>query len=201
MNILNADLYDAMITESLVELGLSREQAEEVCSRRFPLSADGVLAECCGRGACLTPTDLQDFLFDRYERKTFDDGEPLSPNSIGWPRHLIDSLLMWAERNRRAKPVKDIPDPTLQLVSVQDMLAGLRSGDLADRIVAGVALARSLGVGLALQREHLEDVEHIIAPELSGLLGRAMAGEVEAVDELTAHVTSEHPVSCELEPN
>jgi hypothetical protein len=59
--------------------------------------------------------------------------------------------------------------------------------------VAGVSLARSLGVGLALSRETSEDVEHLLSPQLTGLLGRAMAGEVAAVDELEATITTEKP--------
>jgi hypothetical protein len=78
-------------------------------------------------------------------------------------------------------------------MSVVEMLEGLRSSSPARRMVAGFTLARALGAGLGHQGETREDVEHIIAPAVSSLIGRAIAGDAEALEEIEAHVTSERP--------
>ncbi len=83
----------------------------------------------------------------------------------------------------------------LPVVDVRDLIAVLRSPVLADRIKAGLVLAASLGVGLRLAGDHPADVEHLLAPQLGELLGRAMAGDATAVDELARYV-SDRPAAA-----
>ena len=74
-------------------------------------------------------------------------------------------------------------------INIKQMLAALRSADLEERIAAGIVLATSLGAGFRLTGEDATDFEYLIAPEWSDLIGRAMAGESAAVDELAERIT------------
>lgn len=87
--------------------------------------------------------------------------------------------------------IEAVPSKPPTLVRVADMLVGLRSDDAGERIRSGLLLARSLGAGLALAGEHVEDVEHgALGRDLSDLLGRAMTGDGGAVDQLERILTT-----------
>lgn len=85
---------------------------------------------------------------------------------------------------------------TVPVVSVADMLRGLRSQDFGTRVLAGRVLALSLGVGMKLQGFSELDVEHGAGKDLSALLGRAMAGEIEAVDLLERAIGDRPPTEA-----
>lgn len=69
-------------------------------------------------------------------------------------------------------------------LTVEDMLEGLRSKVLEDRIQSGKLLAMSIGHGLRQSGEHAEDVQNILVPQLSRLLDQAIAGDKEALSRL-----------------
>ena len=133
------------------------------------------LAECESRGLTLTRDDLRAFLFARFK-------QDIDPGAVYWPGYIIEDLVNWARENGRGKRA---------LVTVADMIAGLRLPDLEARIAAGALLATALGAGLRIAETTPEDAEWLVFPQLSDLLGRAMAGQAEATDELEKLVTAE----------
>jgi hypothetical protein len=76
-------------------------------------------------------------------------------------------------------------------ILMSDMLAGLRSESDETRLLAGLRLATSLGAGLAMSDASELDAEHGAGKDLSNLLGKAMAGDAEAVDELERVITND----------
>lgn len=86
--------------------------------------------------------------------------------------------------------------PEARVLTVAQLLDLLRSPDAQVRLGAMLLLSYSIGVGLSLGCEHAIDVEHIIAPQLSALLGRAAAGDVAAVDVLAQHLTAALPAAA-----
>jgi hypothetical protein len=78
----------------------------------------------------------------------------------------------------------------LEALTVEELFAGLRSPDLVVRIQAGAVLAYVLGAGVRLSGVDAESFEHLTAPQLSDLLGRAMSGELAAAEELGRIVTN-----------
>lgn len=186
--ITDADDFERRVVANLVRLGLEPGEAEEVARSRFPACAEDARDECRIRGRILSLDDMTAFLRHKFGCDRHHDGEPLTADSVAWTAKTVGELLKWSVDHGIGHPAV-CPDPKIVLVSVEDMLAALRSDDIATRISAGVELSRSLGVGLKLAGESVEDVENLIAPELTGLLGRAMAGDVEAVDELQRVVT------------
>jgi hypothetical protein len=88
-------------------------------------------------------------------------------------------------------PNGSLPERIAPTATVASLLDALRSPDMVVRIDAGKSLALSIGAGLKLAGETAEDVDNIIGPQLSAILGRAMAGESSAVDELAALVTTD----------
>jgi hypothetical protein len=195
--ILSRSEYELSLARTLARIGLGDALAESVIQGRWSnMNGAAVILECCGRGLLLTLDDLTAFLLERYApRTTFPDGAPIDADGINWGSWLIDPLLDWAVANCRGTfaddDEADPPAPSLRFVSMADMLAGLRSEDASDRIAAGCALGASLGVGLKLDGETVEDFELILAPQLSTLLGRAMAGDLAAVVELGELVTND----------
>jgi hypothetical protein len=180
--------YDAVVRAALRRLGLADDQAGALMAARWPLDCGGVLAECSGRGLRLELLDLVEFLGRRFDR-------PVDPDEIGWPPRLVDELLGWASALGRGRPTPTAgppprPDP-VSVLSVADMLAGLRSEEIGERAAAGFRLAVSLGAGLRLSGEEPTDVEYLIGPQLSGLIGRAIAGDDEAASELETVVTAD----------
>jgi hypothetical protein len=98
----------------------------------------------------------------------------------------------WALEKKRGKPAEEIPEVG-RVLSVAEMLAALRSSSPARRMVGGFMLARAIGTGLAEQGEDPLDVQFISAPQISKLIGAAIAGEAEALEEIETHVTTERP--------
>lgn len=187
---------DTLMLAGLVRLGFAPVRAARLVAARWPMAADDVLAECRGRGLALSPGDLVDFLRERYGTAEHPDGEALTADSVGWFGFLVDLLLCWAAERGRGTPTPIGEAPAApRLLTVSDMLAALRSADLAERVAGGLALAQSIGVGLRLAGEMAEDVEHIRGPAVSALLGRAMAGEPEALAELESHLSTEPPAA------
>ncbi|MBX3401882.1 MAG: hypothetical protein KF699_00580 [Phycisphaeraceae bacterium] len=79
----------------------------------------------------------------------------------------------------------------LRVVSLADMLAGLRGPRMPERVNWALLLARSIGAGLALQRVDELEVEHTVGRDLSILLARAAAtGDGEAIDQLERILTN-----------
>jgi excisionase family DNA binding protein len=85
-----------------------------------------------------------------------------------------------------------------RVLTVADMFAGLRSPDPETRRAAALLLAYSIGAGLRLAGEHLEDVENIIQPQVVGLLERAAQGDAGAVDVLERHFSAMPPTTVRM---
>jgi hypothetical protein len=193
MNIIDAPTYEAMVIGGLMRhRGLSRSDASKLAWTRWPMSGDEVCYECFGRGLELEPVDLTDFLVQHFKTTHHDDGAPLVHDSIGWGPPLVEALLCWALEKKRGKPAESIPARP-RPGTLAEMLKELRSSSPSRRMVAGFALARALGFGLALQGEKREDVEFISGPAISSLIGRAVAGDAEALEEIERHVTATRP--------
>jgi len=83
------------------------------------------------------------------------------------------------------------------VLTIAEMLDGLRSDDPVTRLQAGCLLSRSIGAGLALQGVPAEDVEHgAVGKDITGLLARAMSGETEAVDTLERVLSTTPPTEA-----
>jgi hypothetical protein len=92
----------------------------------------------------------------------------------------------------RIAPLAPAPPAGRPVVTVAAMLAGLKSTDLVTRLEAGVLLAQSIAAGLAVAGEHGLDVEHLLAPQISDLLGKAMYNaDPAAVAELERVLTND----------
>jgi len=76
-------------------------------------------------------------------------------------------------------------------VGMADMVNGLRADDPEIRFNAGMALARAVGAGLRKSDASAEDVEHGAGRDVSNLIGRAIAGDASAVDELERVLTTD----------
>jgi len=192
---LTDDEYAAAAFAALVRAGYPEAEAVKIVDGRFPLLAEDALKEARRRGLDLTMAHVKAFmlaetrLIDGSRMTWRRDGSPFVPEEVWFRRHSLEAMLAWAAK---FVPITR-PEPAPSVLTVQAMLQGLRSEDQVDRILSGCALAHSLGTGLALSGEHPEDVEHIVAPELTAMLGRAMAGEAAAVDELESLITSDLP--------
>lgn len=90
---------------------------------------------------------------------------------------------------RHARPTQGPP----RVLTVADMFAGLRSPDVGVRTAAALLLAHSIGAGLRLSGEHVEDVQHLIGPQVVDLLTRAATGDTAAVDALERHFVATPP--------
>jgi hypothetical protein len=183
--ILDTATYDSYALEGLLRLGLEPDQAESAIRDRWPMLAADVPDETRARGLRLSPDDLAAFVADRFP-PTFDDGSPVAPDLIGWPASLVDQALTWAVAVGRGEPSSGPRSMT-----VNEMLASLRSSNANTRTVAGKLLALSLGAGLKIAGTPEEDFEHILKPQLSELIGRAMSGDSLAVDALEQCITTE----------
>lgn len=78
-------------------------------------------------------------------------------------------------------------------LTMEDMFDGLRSDDSETRVRAGKLLSMSVGVGLRLSGEAEEDVLHTVGPDLSKLIGQAMAGDSSATDYLESILCNTPP--------
>jgi hypothetical protein len=152
-NILDAEIYDGLVIAGLKRIGLNNKRAQEVAANRWPMDARAAIYECIGRGLELELRDLTDFLRYKFKCDTFDDGEPLLAHCVGWIPLTVEELLRWALANTRGKGTDETSEPPC-FISIEDMLAGLQSPDMAARLMAGFGLAKSLGDGLAAQGEH-----------------------------------------------
>ncbi len=94
---------------------------------------------------------------------------------------------------RRVVPEPPTAERTVRVVEVRDMLRALRDPRMEVRFGGMVALARSLGIGLALAGEHELDVKNLIAPQFGALVARAVLGESAAADELERAITDTPP--------
>jgi hypothetical protein len=193
---LSAEQYEGLVAGNIGRLlGLSADQAAEIAANRWPMDANSAICECEGRGLRLDLTDLTHFLRDKFQRDTFDDGAPLVAESLGWLPYLVDELLEWAIDQDRGEAAGESARTMPTTVSVPDMFKGLKSDNIVERLEAGFSLSRSLGVGLAIAGEDRLDIEHIIAPSVGELLGRAIhARDLEAIAELEAAITTVKPV-------
>jgi hypothetical protein len=180
--VIDALSYESVLFHTLADLGLAPEEAAAIFLQRWPMEVDGVLSECYGRGLALTTEDLTSYLRSYFGPHGYIDGEPITARDIGWNEKHVNGVLAWALENGRGEPRDESGPPPH--VSVADMLDSLRSSDIVVRTLAASMLARSLGTGCALNGEHPEDFELLLAPQLSALLGRAAAGDASAVDEL-----------------
>jgi len=104
----------------------------------------------------------------------------------GWRVRETDFAAWLGSRRVQSRAVE--PDAVLP---VQVMLAGLRSVDPDVRFRSGVVLSFSLGQGLKLSDASELDCEHGVGRDLSNLIGRAMAGDSAAVDELETRITND----------
>jgi hypothetical protein len=191
--ILTAGQYEHLVVDGLQRIGLSPDQAIATAKLRWPMSASDAISECQGRGLSLEIQDLTAFLRHKFGTDHFDDGEALTASSVGWIPRTVEELLRWAVANRRGQPADDADPIMIPVMSVDAMMVGLRSDNIVVRLRSGFTLARAVGVGLRLQGEDPLDVEFIVGPDISKLIGRAIAGEAEAVEELERHVTVENP--------
>lgn len=181
--------YEAEAVAALVRLGMTEPEAQAYVDGRFPLSgSEEVLAELRGRKVVIDRDDLTAFLRERFETDRCPDGAPLDGDAVGWPRYIVNDLATWAVNSGRASAGKQPPRPVWTL---EEMLAGLRSSEPVARMISGQILATSLGAGCRLAGENPVDFEHILSPALSDLIGRAMAGDGSAVDELERIVTND----------
>jgi excisionase family DNA binding protein len=87
---------------------------------------------------------------------------------------------------RQAKPPR--------VLALNEMFAALRSPDPEVRHAAALLLAYSIGSGLRLGGEHLEDVQSIIGPQVVSLLEQAaVGGDASAIDTLEKHFSAAPP--------
>lgn len=173
--------YGELLALAFEMAGERAFDAARMAAGRFPLLAADLPTEAFGRGVEIDPDAPAAYLAARF-------GQPIDPDEIGWLAYLVDELLTWCVENGRgrAPAARTIRFPR----TVAAMLAMLRSEDLPERMVGMAVLSRSLGAGLAVAGENPDDMEHLILPQLSALLGRAGAGDPDAVDELERHVTT-----------
>lgn len=192
ITIVQADEHRRRIIAGLVDMGMDPDRAREYEAARWDLSGAEALDECRWRGLALTAEDLTDFLRQRFGRDTFPDGAPLTHEAVGWSRKYVDLALSWAMEQGRGEPAT--PPQLRPIATLADMLNALRSPELVERIAGMKSLSLSLGAGCKIAGETAEDFEHILAPQLSDLLGRAAAtGDPELVDRIEALVTNVHP--------
>lgn len=178
--------YTALLRDGLIGIGLAPEIAASVAARRWEgMYLESALAECRGRGLILTRDDLGDFLRAHFAPLTHHaDGAPIDADCYWSPRHVA-AALAWATEHGRGTFTEDAPEPAASFVSLDDLVAALKSGDLLKRVGAGVTLALGFGT---LQREagtSRAEFENVLAPKFGDLLGRAMAGiDLDAVEGL-----------------
>lgn len=106
---------------------------------------------------------------------------------------------MWERRGVRLYGVLEkglcfTPDDATLIgpvLTLADMLRDLRSPDLMTRASAGMAMATSIGAGMRISGMSHEDAEQGVGKDLSDLLGKAMAGESAAADELERVLTND----------
>lgn len=170
--------YESLALDALVRVGLTQNQALATLAERWPLDADGVLAECRGRGIALDKGALTAFLLLKFRRATFDDGTPLVADGIAWNRRIVNELLAWSIETGLARP----GEPELNVADTIDLL---RSEDQATRIVGGAAFSAALGAALRRAGATLEQFESL-RPKLSATIGLAMAGGPDAAAALEA---------------
>ena len=193
--ILSADAYEALVIDALLCVGLDYPEANEVSRGRWPMTPDAVLGELYARGLALDHEDLAAYLRHEFNRTHFPDGEPVN-SEISWNRKHVERALSYAVANGRGKRVPPISRGTKGVeLTLAEMLDGLRSSDMATRVVSGGFLGRAIGAGLKIAGEHEEDVSSMLQPQLADLLSQAMAGEAAAVDELARSLTNVHPAS------
>jgi hypothetical protein len=177
--------FEALAVSRLTRVGVDVEAAEAMVRKRFPAEARDVIAEACGRGIALELQDLTDYLHayagkDRF----FDTNEPITGDAVVWSLVHVEGLLRWAVKNGRGKPGESLTMVFVRPFSVNQLFGELRHHDIMVRLEAGMRLAQSIGAGLRIRGEHEEDFSHILGPQVSDLLGRSMAGESAAADEL-----------------
>lgn len=183
--------YDGLLQDGLTRVGLSEAQAVELVRARWPMCGLDALTELAHRGLALTIEDLDAWIAKAFKRKAFPDGVPVDATSIILDARLVDEFLAWAIAHRRGEPTAPIPEPPATVLTVVDMIQGLRSEDMTERARHGFALASAVGAGLRLSGERSEDVEHLIGPEIASRIGRAIAGESAAVAELAELLTDD----------
>jgi hypothetical protein len=157
--------------QSLVRIGMSEGRARDLVKRRWPLEFEAVQLELRARGLSLEVEDVTAFLQCKFERDDCGDGEPLTADSVIWPCSLVAELVDWCVANDRGRPGEDLPAPKSRLATVSEVLAGLRSGDQAERIACGWAISNALG-----------PLDHTLGQHR--LIGDAVAGRTPAVGEL-----------------
>jgi hypothetical protein len=162
---------------SLVRIGMSEVRARDLVRRRWPLEVEAVLVELRARGLGLEVEDLTAFLRCKFERDDCGGGEPLAANSVIWPRSLVTELVEWCLANDRGRPGEDLPAPKSRLAIVSEVLAGLRSGDQAERMACGWAMSSALG-----------RLDPTVGQHVFRLIGDAVAGRTPAVGELEARI-------------
>lgn len=193
--IVSAEAYEASLALALGGLGLGTVEIAAMLRARWPANAEAVVEELSRRGIEIAADDLTDFLRCRFSRDRFEDGEPLVARSIGWSRDLVSEALVWALANGRATLCN--PPATARPLTIDDMLAGLKSADIVTRTIAGARLAMSLGAGCALSGDDAESFEYIRSPALVALLTRAVEGDRTAAAELAAMITVELPATAD----
>jgi hypothetical protein len=193
MRILTAIEYEQVLMNSLVRIGYAPDEAYQILRLRWPLDSTSVCYELEGRGLRLDSSDLDQFLWWKFNTRTFDDGEPVEAGSIGWTSRILEEALGWAVHTGRGEAIEE-ESGLMPSVTVEGLLAGLRSDNITVRLIHGFSLARSLGVGLRLQRVDRESVESIIGRDLSGLIGRSIFDrDEESLRELASRVVAERP--------
>jgi hypothetical protein len=198
--VLTNEQFERGAVEALKRQGFNALEADYLVRDRYPMSASHAVFELMARG--LEEADL--FCVEAYmltqtslitsNRKWKIDGGDFRVEEISFGRHSLEDLARFVAYFTRVCGYRSSPprtDPTPRVVTVAAMLAGLRSAEPSERLAAGLALSHSLGVGLALAGETIEDTEHIRAPVLSDLLGKAMAGDHASVDALESLITTD----------
>lgn len=194
MSIITAETHEALLCSALIKMGVPEEHAPAIAAARWPMEGShAILAELEARGLRITADDIHDWLVS-----VAPDSPGLhDPDCTLISRGLLESLIAWCVENQRGAVRTMRPS-----VSIDDMLAGLRSPDRDSREAHGVMLAASLGAGMRLSGETMEDVEHILAPAVLQLIEAAIEGDAAAVDELAAQITEAYTPApatpCEL---
>lgn len=85
-------------------------------------------------------------------------------------------------------------------LTVSDMIQGLRSGNLEERIRAGKLLSFSIGAGLRVSGESEADVLHTVGVDLSRLLGQAMAGDDPSAVDYLEQILTTTPTTPKTKP-
>lgn len=204
-HILTAAEHTSNVKARLIGLGIgidAVEAAEITAGRWETMGLDGALLECRQRGLALTRDDLRDYLLDVFAPlQTHSDGEPIGPE-IHWPSRHVEGALAWAVANGRGTTIKPATGehPKPEIRDIGEALQGLRSADLVTRVFSGTIFAGEFGERLRGAGATIDNLVMAIGPRLNHLLGLAMSGNAEAVEQLEGLATIDPQVIIDEPP-